>query len=112
MRRIEAAAHALSFLGARVWEKPGRHRLYINAGGKDITAYFQYDEDAATEEVNDDARDLLAGAALKVYTDAQGTGSTWETNRRKQVMHKIMLDCEEADLIDEVCEDWREIILI
>ena len=110
-RRIDAAAGALARLRARVWEKHGRHRVYLKPRGKDITAYFDFDEDAAVEEIGESTDDLLDGAALKVFTDVESSGPKWAINRRKQVKHGIMLDCVELGLVSEVCATWQEVIL-
>jgi len=109
-RRIDAAASALTRLRARAWEKHGRYRVYLKPGGKDITAYFDFDEDAAIEEIGDED-DVLEGSALKVFTDAENVANTWKQNRRKQVAHQIMLDCVELGLVDRVCENWEQVIL-
>lgn len=120
MRQIEALAQQLNEAGieARIWEKSGKARIYLQSG-KDIKAWIQFDNpDDNSEELDD----LYHGVALRVYTDVENQPGQWIINRRKQVAHSFMLRLHEAAesgviksplLASTVpCKDWREVILL
>ena len=111
MTRIEKAVEVMraSGMDARAWQKHGKDRIYLGWAGKDVKAFFDFDEGWADEAV-EDGDDLLGGSALKVFIDAPGVSRSWEVNRSKMVKHGFMLDLVKAGLVDEVCEDWKEIL--
>ena len=112
MTRIEKAVEVMRAAGmdARAWQKHGKARIYLGGAGKDIKAFFDFDEGWADETV-EDGDDLLGGSALKVYTNAEGVDAKWVENRRKQIMHGFMVDLKKAELVAEIPADWEKVIL-
>ena len=112
MKRIEKAIEVMRAAGmdARAWQKHGKDRIYLGGAGKDIKAFFDFDEGWANETVGD-GDELLGGSSLKVFTNAEGVDGKWAVNRRKQVMHSFMVDLVEAGLVAEAPEDWKEVII-
>jgi len=81
-------------------------RIYLDGRfGADITAYYQFDDATAPAQP-----DIFAGAALKVFPNASQT-EKWLVNRAKKIKHGIMMDLLEAELIEDCCEDWEDVIL-
>lgn len=107
MKHIDALARALNLsdFAATPWKNC---RVYINGLGKDISAYFTFDEPEADVEPE---ADLLAGTALKVFTNC-AQGQAWKINRAKQVKHDLMVRLFECGISKvEPCAEWRDVIL-
>ena len=111
-RRIDAVESALRKVGlkAEAWCKHGKHRVYVNDLGGDLSAFFDWADGVDAHALVTDDDDLLEGSCLRVWTDA-GQTAKWQANRRKKITHKIMLKCRDAALVDEVCVHWEDVVL-
>ncbi len=78
-------------------------RVYLNGFGKDVKAYFEFDNPFAESPDN-----VFDETALKVFSNCNQSKS-WKINRSKQVKHTIMVKLEQAGLVDGVCETWQEV---
>jgi hypothetical protein len=104
MTQIEKLEAVLQQIGLRANAWKGC-RIYINGYGRDIKAFFHLEHPA--EEAGED---LLEGVALRVFSNANQP-MRWCVNRAKQVKHSIMLSAKDAGLVDDVCDDWQQVVL-
>lgn len=106
--RISALELALVNIGlnASAWKNC---RVYINDLGKDITAYFTFDD--FTDPVSEADDNLLEGVTLKVFSNC-AQGQAWRLNRAKQVKHNLMERMYATGISKtEPPAEWREVIL-
>jgi hypothetical protein len=124
---LAAALKDAAGLRANVWRNHVT-RVYINGHGKDIKAFFAWDEedgerplpiDECYYENLADPQDkwigeagwLLYGTSLKVYSYCDNQGRKWRLNRAQQVKQKIGQQLLEAGWIKEWDSDWRRIFV-
>lgn len=91
-------------VNGKVWIKNGKVRIYFETD-RTASAYLDYDEDLGDGFVKG-----TEGAALKVFSNCESQGRQWNINRAKQIKHDLMIRIS-AITGDEVCEDWRDVIL-
>ena len=90
-----------SGFNAKIWKG---FRIYLNGFGRDIKAYFEFDEPESQ-----DYESLLDGTALKVYTNANQSYK-WKINRSRKVKFQIMNQLKQFGIISEICEDVSEVL--
>ena len=91
-------------IGGKVWRKGGKVRIYFDTD-KSANAYLDYDED-----LGDEFEKGTEGAALKVFSNCEKQGFEWNKNRAKQIKFDLMKRISSVTG-DEICTDWREVIL-
>ena len=90
-----------SGLKANIWKG---FRVYLNGYGRDIKAYFEFDDSDSRDWV-----DVMDGVALKVYSNANQS-NRWKIERAKEVKYQIMNQLKRAGIVEEVCK-WGEVVL-
>ena len=98
-------------LKASVWEKFGKHRVYLDfkKEGKDLSCYFDFKkEDVGFQS---EAAPLIGGT-FKVYTKADSGSPAWAISRRKEIAHIVASKLFQAGLVKEAPpENFKEMVL-
>lgn len=81
-----AVAQQLAALSSLVGGKPwgadkGKPRVYLATGRKDVKVYFEFPDFPTGDE-----RDLLGGAAFKVFIDDCGQHPNWYKSQREKLL--------------------------
>tara|TARA_Y100001938_G_C7840717_1_gene305978 strand:- start:122 stop:442 length:321 start_codon:yes stop_codon:yes gene_type:complete len=87
---------------ANIWKG---FRTYLNGYGRDIKAYFDFDDCDSRDWEN-----LLDGVVLKVFSNANQS-TAWKVNRSKDVKFQIMNELKRAGFVADVCESAEEVLI-
>jgi len=97
-------------LKGSTWIKSGMIRIYLNGHGKDIKAFFDFDDMTDPQKIEIyKGEGIILGSQLKVFSNADQS-RLWKINRAKQVKYTIMKQVQTL-YGGEIPDSWENVIL-